>query len=235
MRHVDSQSRVEDVNIIEQNSLEQILSVEQGRDKTIAKIRERLEGEEGSFNNKFELIDGLVYKKIDEKLLFYVPFVMESNVIRANHDDKGHFGTKKVVDFLRNTYWFPKMLKKVDVYVSNCLKCIQFSPLSGKVEGSLHCIPKGELPFYTVHIDHLGPLEQTKKKNKHIFVVVDGFSKFIKLYAVRSTKTCEVISCLNSYFQSYSRPFALFQTAEPLLCPPSSRISFRLTIFCILK
>lgn len=209
MRHVDCLSRIEDVNIIEANSLEQILSVEQERDPTILKIRQSLECNDSPLNNKFELSDGLVYRKSGEKLLFYVPTVMEGNVIRANHDEMGHFGVKKVHDLLLNTYWFPKMLQKIESHVKYCLKCIQFSPTSGKTQGELHCIPKGDVPFYTIHVDHLGPLEQTKTKNKHVLVVVDGFSKFVKLYAVRSTTSSEAIKCLKSYFQAYSRPIRL--------------------------
>lgn len=205
MRHVDSLSRVREVNVIEQNSMDQVLAVEQNRDQVISNIRETLEKKEQS-SSKFELQDGLVYRKIDDKLLFYVPDAMVSNVIRASHDEFGHFGTEKVYELITRTYWFPKIRNKVDEYIRNCLKCVQFAPNSGKIEGDLHSIPKGKLPFHTLHIDHLGPLSTSKSKHKHIFVVVDGFSKFVKLYAVRTTSSKETINCLIAYFHAYSRP-----------------------------
>lgn len=77
----------------------------------------------------------------------------------------------------------------VSEYISNCLKCICFQPNSGRVEGELHSIPKGEVPFDTLHIDHLGPLPKTKSRNKHILVVIDAFTRFVKLFAVQSTDT----------------------------------------------
>jgi len=40
-------------------------------------------------------------------------------------------------------------------------------------------------------------------------VIVDAFSKFITLYAVRSVKTKEVCSKLNEYFFYYSRPLRI--------------------------
>lgn len=208
MRHVDSLSRVREVSVIEQNSFEQILSVEQGRDESINKIRDLLERQMDS-TSPFELQEGLVYRKVDEKSLFYVPSVLEYNVIRANHDDLGHFGVEKVYNLITKTYWFPSIRKKVEIHIRNCLKCVQFSPNSGKVEGDLHSIPKGKLPFHTIHVDHLGPLSTTSQKYKHIFVVVDGFSKFVKLYPVRSTTSKETINCLISYFNAYSRPIRL--------------------------
>lgn len=208
MRHVDSLSRVSEINIVEPNSFEQVLAVEQGRDPIIEKLRNSLEN--GSLDSSsFELTDGLVYKIIDSRSLFYVPSSMEQNVIRANHDDCGHFGVDKVCSLIREVYWFPHIRKKVKTYIRDCLKCVQFSPKSGKVEGDLHSIPKGDLPFHTIHIDHLGPLGLSNKKHKHILVVVDGFSKFLKLYPVRTTSSSETISALLLYFQAYSRPLRI--------------------------
>lgn len=205
MRHVDSLSRLPEVNVIERNSLDHILAVEQGRDHNILKLRKYLE-ESPRKPSSFELQDGLVYKRIEDKLLFYVPSILESNVIRANHDDFGHFGVEKVNRLIRKIYWFPGMQRKIELHIKNCLQCIQFAPNAGKTEGELHNIPKGSLPFQTIHIDHLGPLEVTKHKHKHIFAVVDGFTKFIKLFPVKTTSSKEVIGCLTKYFQAYSRP-----------------------------
>lgn len=207
MRHVDALSRNTEILVIEANSFEQVLAVEQGRDPQILQLRSELEAHP---NPLFELSDGLVYKKSrGDKLLFYVPACMEDNVIRSCHDQMGHFGTDKVQNLLTKFYWFPRMKLKVQAYIQKCLRCIQFSPNSGKVEGDLHSIPKGKFPFDTIHIDHIGPLETTKNKKKHIFLIVDGFTKFVKLYAVRTTSSKEAIVCLTSYFEIFSRPLRI--------------------------
>ncbi|KAL4149769.1 hypothetical protein QTP88_003637 [Uroleucon formosanum] len=75
-----------------------------------------------------------------------------------------------------------------------------------KREGYLHSIPKGDRPFLTIHVDHLGPLEKTKNSNKFILVVIDSFSKFVKCYPNRTTKTEEVVLHLKNYFRTYSKP-----------------------------
>ena len=98
------------------------------------------------------------------------------------------------------------MREKVKKYIKNCLKCIEFSPPTGKPEGHLHSIPKGDLSFQTYHIDHYGPLEKTGKGYKYIFLIVDAFTKFIRLYPCKSTTTSEAIKHLKDYFQSYSKP-----------------------------
>lgn len=207
MRHVDALSRNYEVLVVEPITVEQTLAVEQGRDEGLTKLRIRLEEEQCE---KFELKDGLVYKRASGgKLLFYVPTCLEDNVIRSCHDEMGHFGVDKVHNQITKFYWFPNMKTKIQNHIRKCLKCIQFSPNSGKVEGELHSIPKGKLPFDTLHIDHLGPMETTKKKNRHILIVVDAFTKYLRLYAVKTTSSKDSIKCLQSYFSSFSRPLRI--------------------------
>lgn len=204
MSHVDALSRCNSVLVLEANTFEQTLSIRQDKDKEICEIRDKLEKTEDKF---YELRDGLVYRKYkDKKLLFYVPKCMESNVIRTCHDCLGHLGVDKVIDNITKVYWFPNLREKVRDYISNCLKCIEFSPTSGKLEGYLHSIPKGKLPFQTVHVDHYGPLEKSGKGYRYVLSLVDGFTKFIKLYPCKSTKTEEVIRHLKDYFRAYSKP-----------------------------
>lgn len=185
---------------------ETTLNIKQTQDKQIVQIRKDLEKE---CHKNFELRNGVVYRKDKGSLLFYVPSTMEHNIIRSCHDDLGHVGESKCCEAIRQTYWFPDMSRKVGEYIQNCLKCIVYNNKSGKPEGFLHNIPKGNKPFFTIHLDHCGPLEKTSRQNKHLFVVVDGFSKFIKLYACRTTSTNEVIKHLTSYFSYYSKPLQI--------------------------
>lgn len=210
MSHVDALSRCHSVLVLEGSTLERTLSVCQDRDDEILGIRNKLEKGDVKY---YELRDGLVYRKDkNKKLLFYVPRVMESNVIRTCHDDLGHVGIDKVVDNIAKVYWFPRVREKVREHILNCLKCIEFSPPSGKAEEYLHSIPKENLrscPFATIHFDHLGPLEKTGKGYRHLLVIIDAFTKFVRLYPCKSTTTEETLRHLYDYFRAYSRPTRL--------------------------
>lgn len=122
----------------------------QQKDPNIKDLMDRLEGNE---NPRYELQNGLVYKKQGGQLLFVVPEGMEQNVLFRYHNEMGHIGTNKMIEVLKRTYWFPDLQRKCEEHVRNCLKCISFAPVSGKPEGSLHPIPKGNIPFETIHID----------------------------------------------------------------------------------
>jgi hypothetical protein len=204
MKHVDALSR-QPVMILEATSFKQNLSLAQLQDSGISKLREFLEQQE---HNKYELRDGLVYYKFKDRLLFYVPQLMEQQILCMYHDNFGHVGPDKVIELITRLYWFPKLRQKVHDYVSNCLKCITFSPISKK-QGLLHNIPKDDVPFSTIHIDHFGPLPKTQQRFQYIFEVIDAFSKFIKLYPCRSTDAKEVTKHLSHYFQDYSRPLRI--------------------------
>ena len=204
MSYVDALSRCHTILTIESNTFERTLSICQDRDEEIIKIRDKLEKREIPL---YELRDGLVYRKDrNKKLLFFVPRSMETNIIRTCHDDIEHVGVDKVVGNISKVYWFPQMRNKVKTYIENCLRCVEFSPKHGKREGFLHAIPKQNVPFDTVHIDHLGPLEKTGKGFKHILVIVDAFTKFTKLYACKSTRSAETITHLKEYTRVYSKP-----------------------------
>lgn len=132
------------------------MSFVQSQDEKIKELSRRLERSESSF---LEIRDGVMYRKRGDSLFFYIPQSMEKNVLFKYHDQMGHLGIDRTSEtILRN--WFPELKVKVKTHISNCLKCISYSPSSGKTEGTLHSIPKGNLPFNTLHIDHLGPIDK---------------------------------------------------------------------------
>ena len=90
--------------------------------------------------------------------------------------------------------------------VRNCVDCVLAERKSGKQEGLLHPIDKGETPLDTYHIDHLGPMPSTRKSYHFIFVVVDAFSKFTWFYPTKSTGTVEVVDRLRKQSTIFGNP-----------------------------
>lgn len=203
LKHSDALSRQFNILIITENSFERNLELLQDLDENIKLLKNKLSENEDKL---FELNNGLVYRKSGNKLLFYVPQSMEHNVIQANHEQVGHQGINKTVEYLSRVYWFPDLRTKVKKFITNCLKCITYSTISNRVEGHLNCPDKGDVPFNCIHIDHYGPLEKTRHRQKYIFEIIDAFTKFVKFYPVVSTGTDEVIKYLKLYFQTYSKP-----------------------------
>ena len=192
------------IGLIASDDIDFQIQIAQSRDENIKTLSKKLEIEsvEG-----YELIDGLVFKKNGNgDLLLCVPSEMEENVIRMVHENICHQGIDKCYDKIRKNYWFSNMRAKIAKFIMSCLKCIMYSPPSRSNDHNMFNIPKKPIPFDTVHVDHFGPLPSINSKRKHIFVIIDGFTKYVRLYSVNSTSTKEVCCALDKYFNYYSRP-----------------------------
>lgn len=91
MTHVDALSRI--VALVE--PIEREHEYKQLNDPRLKTIAESLELED---HEKFELIDGLVFRKGVDKPRFAIPESMIVNVIRAYHDDMAHCDVEKTLD-----------------------------------------------------------------------------------------------------------------------------------------
>lgn len=138
--------------------------------------------------------------------MLVVPKLMINNVLRICHDNSGHIGIEKTIHEIKKLYWFSSMKKIVKKYINNCLSCIFYSP-TNKKEGFLKIIDKGKEPFKTIHLDHYGPIKMpSSDRSRYILVIVDAFTKFVKLFPVKTTNSDEVIKHLTNYSCFYSRP-----------------------------
>ena len=98
------------------------------------------------------------------------------------------------------------MRKYVQGYMEACPNCAYNKKKTGRPEGYMHPIPKEPIPFHTLHIDHLGPLVKSARGNQYILAMVCGFSKFVILKAVSSTKTAPVIRFLEEVSAIFGTP-----------------------------
>lgn len=204
MGHADALSRNPIVAIISSSDIGLQLQATQNRDPTIKRLKEVLESSESA---PYEMHNGIIYRRNKlGRLLFYVPKEMEQQLIHHIHEKIGHFGSDKCYAQMKTNYWMPNLKEKIDVFISNCIKCILYSAPPKSTEHSLYSIPKKSVPFDTIHIDHFGPLPSVNSKQKHLLVIVDSFTKFVKVYPATSTSTKEVCRALEKYFEFYSRP-----------------------------
>lgn len=201
MAHVDALSRA--VNYVDALPLERELEFRQLKDAHLQSIAKELEF---SDSKKFELIDGLIYRKDIDRPRFVIPEAMVTNIIRVYHDEMAHCGIEKTIQGIANTYWFPGMRRKVADYVDNCLTCITSNLSSHSKEGELQIEPMAREPFTALHIDHFGPLQTTGDGYRHIFVVIDSFTRFTWFFPTKTTSTKEVNSSLKGLFNIFGSP-----------------------------
>jgi len=201
MSHVDALSRVS--SIAPNKSIDEELLYRQLTDPQIQAISNLLEI---SDHEEYTLIGGLVYKKGPDKLKFYVPEPMVNNLLRLYHDDQAHCSVEKTYQGLASNYWFPSMRNRIKEHVGNCLVCMLANTSTNIREGKLQTTFSLNIPFQVVHTDHYGPLIETSDGRKHILILVDAYSRYTWLFAVKSAGTREVIENFRYVFNTFGNP-----------------------------
>lgn len=111
---------------------------------------------------------------------------MRKSQVICYHDKASHFGSNKTIEGKRKEFYFPNMRRYVKIHIKNCVGCILSKQKSGMQESELHPVPPGRRPFEIIHIDHLGPLPITPRKNTYVLGIIDNLTKYVTSEAVKS-------------------------------------------------
>ena len=119
-----------------------------------------------------------------------------------------HMGVEKTMLNLKGYFYWPEMQKWVQALVNDCLICQKNKHKPSQQNKAPLENWKDDIPFpmHTVHIDHKGPLNPSGKGKKHCLVVVDAFSRFVQVYAVKSTSASYTIKALEKFITSFGIP-----------------------------
>ncbi|KAH8405575.1 hypothetical protein KR215_003217 [Drosophila sulfurigaster] len=202
LKHVDCLSRYPPQIMVISTEISARLKKAQESDAMVKAILEILSSRP---YEDFKIKGCLLYKAVEGTDVLVVPKVIEKEIITEAHK-AGHFGTQKTMHSIQQNYWIPHLEGKVSKVISNCVKCIIYNKKLGKKEGFLYKIDKGAEPLYTVHVDHLGVMDVTIKQYKHIFAIVDGFTKFVWLYPTKTTSSEEVLQKLRNWSDVFGNP-----------------------------
>lgn len=159
--------------------------------------------------HNYELKDGKIYRRVNDELRWAVPRDARWKIMQQCHDEAGHFAYDKTLEKVRRDYWFPKLSQFTKKYVRACIPCAHAKAPGNRKQGLLNPIPKPNIPFKCLHIDHLGPFVKSKRGNIYILGIIDSFTKFIILRAVKNTKSKTSISVLKDVFALFGIPAQL--------------------------
>lgn len=101
------------------------------------------------------------------------------------------------------------MRRFVVKYISACLNYAYYKNTAGKRQCKLNSIEKVSVPFHTVHIDHVGPFETSRRHDKFILVIVEAFTKYTIIEPLKSQKTSYVVKILTNVIHLFGVPSRL--------------------------
>lgn len=197
MRHVDALSRAPFTGVVTRALHDKLKRAQEG-DEGLKAIMEILKERE---YQDYAIEGGILYKGT----LLVIPKDMENDILQRVHA-VGHFGKKKMTEMINKEYFIKDLSRKIDEFIVTCVPCLLATKKAGKQEGFLHSIDKDDIPLYTLHLDHIGPMMETKKAYNYILTMVDAFTKFVWLFPVKGTTAKETIDKLKIHQQCFGNP-----------------------------
>lgn len=156
---------------------------------------------------KFRLVDGYIYHadQVGE-LKLWVPGSLVKEIVWSYHLDTGHSGPAKCYDAIRREFWWHGMTRAIRQILRACERCQKTKFPNHYLEGKWNNVlptKKGEL----VLCDFFGPLPRTRGSFQYILVIIDGFTKHVKLYPLcRATTGATLKKFLGDYCKEQGKP-----------------------------
>ena len=147
------------------------------------------------------LIEGIYFK--DYKLI--VPEKIQNLLIEAVHNAHKHPGTKETMRRIRQQYYFPKMEALTREWIKTCKTCLEFNVNNQRKKTNMKKTWTSR-PFQVLSIDPV-PRDITTRGNKYLLVIIDNFSKLVKLVPIKNRETATIIQAIkDNWIRYYVRP-----------------------------
>lgn len=121
---------------------------------------------------------------------------------KETHEINGHVGGYKTYCILREHFFWGNMCKSVKKIIRSCELCQKTKIFNQNTKGPMISHNPNKL-FETISLDLMGPLPKGQGGIQYILVLIDTFSKFCKIYAIKKATTSVILKrILKDYIPS---------------------------------
>jgi len=112
-------------------------------------------------------------------------------ILKSTHEEPlgGHRGFDKTLDLLKRTFHWQNMYADTKHFCETCDTCTRSKTSTQRPYGLLQPLQLPTRKWGSISMDFIVSLPLTQKKNDSILVVVDRFTKMIKLFPCKTTIT----------------------------------------------
>lgn len=188
--------------------LRQIAKIQQGNAKIQNIIKELSQSGSMKFKNRYLFHDNKLYRSEKRQWKLYIPEEIQRQLIEDIHTTYGHGGVKRTMEIFRESFATDQLHKITKDIVSRCDLCQRCKDNNRMLHGETKAIVpsrKGDL----LSIDFYGPLVTSTAGVRYILVIVDNFTKLVKLYAVKRATTYITLKRLKEYVELHGTPHAV--------------------------
>ena len=188
------------ITMITQDSISaEKLSELQHSCETLTKIRE-------SRKNNFEEINGLLYHTIDNVKRLCIPQILITNCIKVIHEKYAHSSIDMTNKIFNRYYYYPAVLKIIQVYVKHCLTCTLCKwSFKNRSESDSRSV-RAYKPLDIISMDIIPNLPRTKESYTCMLVLMDEFSTHIFAYPLKDRSSNEVLKQLKNFISTVGFP-----------------------------
>lgn len=178
----------------------------QREDKKIDIIRKIIENKELI---KFFVLEHNILFRYDDTLKTWqvvIPEILTRRLMDCIHCKLGHPGVFKTISYIRKYYYLKNMNMEIKKFLISCDLCQRVKVRNTNMTSPYHMVCS-ERPGDLVSVDFFGPLPKSCGGMEYIFVVLDVFSKYVRLYPIKRETTDVILrKLLDSYFPEVGRP-----------------------------
>ena len=121
------------------------------------------------------------------------------------HKRFGHMGIRKTWKIFRENFYSQNDITIAKNCINSCELCCLGKTKNHINKNTVESIIVGQ-PHEMIAIDYISNLVSSRENCKHIFVIVDIFTKFVKLYPCKTCNTNTNILLINEYYKEIGKP-----------------------------
>lgn len=169
-------------------------------------------GREPKINELYQMSNDVLFHRRHHqstKWCVCIPTAFTEKLIWHTHLVWGHCGVQRCTDKIGRYCHVINLRKSVQNILRNCQICQKAKPSNHGARGVLHPIICEE-PLKVVSIDVMGPLPRAKGNVNYIVGIYDLFTKYIKLYPIRTNSAAPIIKKIaHEYIPNVGKPSAM--------------------------
>ena len=137
------------------------------------------------------------------KQLLVVPQSYRQRAMEGCHDQVGHLGQDRVLNLLRDRFYWPGMHADVVSYINSCPRCLRRKSQQDKAP--LVNIETSR-PLELIHLDYL-KIEPSKGNIENVLVITDHFTRYAQAFPSKTQTALATAKLLwNNFILHYGFP-----------------------------
>lgn len=153
----------------------------------------------------FTIKNNFIIKTILNEEKFVIDESLAAEILLDLHNQYGHIGIRKTWLIFRENYYCKRDLSLAKDLLIKCHECCLGKTKNYKNQNVAQSIITNK-PLELVAMDFVSNLIPSEDGYKHILIIIDVFSKFIKLYPTKRCNTITVKKKLYHFYRTIGKP-----------------------------